>query len=88
MDPEAPRARPPGTLAVPPERVTVGRLVDRLRGPLVLVAVAVLMTLGNWAYAHLTGETLGVGSLRLVWLAAPIALVGVGLACWRILGAP
>jgi serine/threonine-protein kinase len=62
-------------------------LRERLRVPVLLVAVAAAMTLADTAYGKMVGEAFTFGGMRPVWISGPLALVGVALACWRIFGA-
>ena len=45
------------------------------------------MSLADWLYTRATGEILALGPVRPVWVAGPLALVGVALTCWRLLSA-
>ena len=53
--------------------------------PAALVAVGVLTTLGNGAYAAAKGEVFTLGPIRLAWLAAGLVIGGIGLAAYRLL---
>jgi hypothetical protein len=60
-------------------------LRSMLRLPLQLVAIAVVLSVADWGYAQLMGGGLQLGIVRPVWVAGPLALIGVSIACWRIL---
>jgi eukaryotic-like serine/threonine-protein kinase len=75
-----------GTMAAPGQR-DLAALRERLRTPGKLIFVAIAVTLADVIYTRSTGDIFALGSFRPVWITAPLALVGVGLACWRILGA-
>jgi hypothetical protein len=59
---------------------------DLLKVPVALVAMGVLIGLSDWIYAQASGELIHIGPLRPVWIAAPLAVIGVGMACWRLVG--
>jgi serine/threonine protein kinase len=88
LAPAAPRHQ--GTL-LPPMRTGGARALATLReqlvGPVTLVLLAIAITVGDTIYTQRTGEMLALGPARPAWIAAPLALLGVGLACWRVLGA-
>jgi eukaryotic-like serine/threonine-protein kinase len=85
----APRPRPRSTLAAPPQRGQreIADLRERLRMPVGLVLLALSMSAADWMYTRFTGDILLLGTVRPAWIAAPLALLGVGLACWRFLAA-
>ena len=61
-------------------------LRDRLRAPLGILALAITISAIEIAYTRLTGTPLMVGPIRPFWLAAPLAIVGVGFTIWRFIG--
>jgi serine/threonine-protein kinase len=71
----------------PPRRVSIAALRAELRLPVQVILAAIALSAAEWIYVGKTGEALVVGGLRPVWIAGPLALVGVALACWRIIGA-
>jgi serine/threonine-protein kinase len=96
--PMAPRAAVPiqlaapppftqGTLASTPRERSMGDLRQQLRLPIVMVLAAIALTVGDTLYTRSTGELFAVASFRPMWVTAPLALIGVGLACWRVFGA-
>jgi eukaryotic-like serine/threonine-protein kinase len=100
-DPPAPPSRQFGAESRPPLHQTPARLRplparppplgttlrDRLDTPGKLVFVAIAVSVADLIYTRTTGELFTLASFRPVWITAPLVLVGVGLACWRILGA-
>jgi hypothetical protein len=77
--------RPRGTLASGGGGRELAELKERLRVPIGLVLAAIALTLADTIYTRATGDLFTVASLRPVWVTAPLALVGVGLAAWRLL---
>jgi serine/threonine-protein kinase len=85
----APRARQreEGTLAAEeaaPSR-DFGHLREQMSVPLKLLLVGLTVSAGDWLYTSRTGELLAVGNVRPVWIAGPLVLIGLGLACWRLI---
>jgi serine/threonine-protein kinase len=77
-----------GTLAPDvPETRTLADLRERLRTPAILVVLAMVVGGADAVYGHVVGEPLVLLSLRPVWVAGPLALLGVMLGCWRLLDA-
>ena len=66
-----------------PEPMSLG---DRLRAPLAILALAILISAFEIAYTRLTGTSPMLGPLRPFWIAAPLAIVGVGFTLWRFIG--
>ncbi|HVW24198.1 MAG TPA: serine/threonine-protein kinase [Polyangiaceae bacterium] len=93
--PPAVRARGPASLARPIVARTTSELVRPgygkkqlgLAGPLKLLAVAMAMMAGDYAYAAAYGEHLRFGPARVFWVAGPIAAIGTVLLLVRLLGA-
>jgi eukaryotic-like serine/threonine-protein kinase len=83
----APLPREQGTLAGPGHDRAAANVREQLRGPIGMVIVAIAITVGDVLYTRSTGELFQVASFRPMWVSAPLALIGVGLACWRLLGA-
>jgi hypothetical protein len=81
----APLPRPKGTLATGGGGRQLAELSERLRMPIRLVVAAIVLTVVDTIYTRATGELFTIVSLRPVWVTAPLALVGVGLAAWRLL---
>jgi hypothetical protein len=79
----APQQRRPGTLATAePSRM---RDLPSLRGPIQIMVIGLAVSLGDWIYTQQTGEILAVASIRPVWIAGPLVLLGIGMACWRFI---
>ena len=77
-----------GTLAPDPgQRRRMVDLRERLRTPGMLVLLALAIGGADAIYVRATGELLMLGEVRPVWIAGPLALMGVALGCWRILDA-
>ncbi len=76
---------PPGPLGRvdEPEPMSLG---DRLRAPLAILALAITISAFEIAYTRLTGTSPMLGPLRPFWVAAPLAIVGVGFTLWRFIG--
>ena len=49
--------------------------------------MAITISVADWGYTQATGDIFAIGTVRPAWIAGPIALVGVGLACFRIVSA-
>ena len=58
-----------------------------LRAPLLLMGLAVAVSVADWGYTRATGEMLALGTMRPSWIAIPLAVIGIGLACYRIVAA-
>jgi hypothetical protein len=54
----------------------VAEIGNRTSSALVMLGGAILLTLIDVIYARVTGERFSIGGLRLVWIAAPLALIG------------
>ena len=52
-----------------------------------LVALAGLIASADWLYAELFGNSLALGPVRPFWIAAPLALVGLGLVIYVFVSA-
>jgi eukaryotic-like serine/threonine-protein kinase len=61
-------------------------LRDRLRAPLTILALAITISAIEIAYTRITGTPLMLGPLRPFYVAAPLAIVGVGFTLWRFIG--
>jgi serine/threonine protein kinase len=83
-----PRAPIPSASAFVPHyvRTAAARKLE-LGGPLKLVALAVALMAGDWAYAAFTGEILHYGPARMLWVAGPILGIGVVQLGQRLLSA-
>ncbi|MEP7123404.1 MAG: serine/threonine-protein kinase [Byssovorax sp.] len=80
----APAARPgPIGRVDEPEPMS---LRDRLRAPLGVLALAITISALEIAYTRITGTPLMLGPIRPFWIAAPLAIVGVGFTLWRFIG--
>lgn len=62
------------------------KLSARIRGPLAVLSLALVISLGEIAYTRITETPLMLGPVRPFWLAAPIALIGVAFTLWRFIG--
>lgn len=58
-----------------------------LRAPMLLVGLAVAVSVADWGYTRATGEMLALGTMRPSWITIPLAVIGIGLACYRIVAA-
>ena len=61
-------------------------LRDRLRAPLGILALAITISAVEIAYTRIIGTPLMLGPLRPFYIAAPLAIVGVGFTIWRFIG--
>jgi hypothetical protein len=61
---------------VRPQTLAAGRSLN-LSGALNLLGIAVLLMAGDFLYAMFTGETLQVGPARMLWVAGPLAALGL-----------
>jgi hypothetical protein len=62
-------------------------LRQRVRGPVKLVFLGILIGVGDYAYAEVTGELLRVGPAGPLWLAGPLVIWGIGLGVVRLMRA-
>ena len=85
LDRKAPRVQSSHTLADVPDRPSQAPLDIRgkITLPLQLVAVAVLLSLGDFAYTRFTGQIFSLGPIRSVYIAGPLALAGLLLGGYR-----
>ncbi len=80
--------RRPGHLAgrPPPHHAAEGHdLRERLRAPLGILLTAIVVASLEIGYHRLTGGDLSLGPVRPFWIAAPLALFGVGFTLWRLM---
>jgi hypothetical protein len=66
------------------ERPTKG-VGERLRAPLGVLMLALLVAGADIGWFRITGEHWTLGPIRPFWVAAPLALFGVGLTLWRMM---
>ena len=57
-----------------------------LKAPLGILLSSLLVAVFDIVYFKLTGEHLALGPVRPFWVAAPLALFGVGFMLWRLVG--
>jgi hypothetical protein len=78
-----------GTLAPrPPLRSRmVHDLKARLRAPVAVLVLALVVAVADMAWYRVTGEHAALGPVRLFWVAAPLALFAVGFTLWRFMEA-
>jgi serine/threonine-protein kinase len=88
-----PRVKPlsmaPSSLAPPPPKEGAASELTELFGlPLRLAGAGVLLSLLDQAVASLLlgGERIGIGPLKLLWVAAGLVVVAIGIALARVLG--
>jgi hypothetical protein len=62
-------------------------LGERLRAPLGTLLGSLAVALIAYFYQQSTGNPLVLGPVRVTWIAAPLALFGVGFLLWRLIGA-
>jgi serine/threonine-protein kinase len=74
--PSRTRLAPPSAAMVRPQTLAAGRSLN-LSGALNLLGIAVLLMAGDFLYAMFTGETLQVGPARMLWVAGPLAALGL-----------
>ncbi len=94
MPPRGAVATPPIYAAPPPRiaaraqpievRPTRG-VGERLRAPLRVLLVALVVAGADIGWLRITGERLMFGPIRPFWVAAPLALFGVGFTLWRMM---
>jgi hypothetical protein len=81
---------PPGSLRGHPPAAAIpsaaGGLAARLRTPIILVVLGLVLTGVDMALAKTMGGTLSLGPVRLRWIAAGFAAVGIVMAFWNLLG--
>lgn len=75
--------RPPPAAAQPVLR-PAPRRHSRFADPGRLIGLAFLIMVGDVAYAFLVGATLSLGPVRPVWIAAPLATVGLAWLVWSL----
>jgi serine/threonine protein kinase len=61
-------------------------LMAQLRTPLIFVAVGLSLTILDMVLAKTMGGTLSLGPVRLRWISAGVAAVGMIMAFWNLLG--
>jgi serine/threonine-protein kinase len=76
----APQAR----RAPPPEGLIPPGLRERLRWPVVLVALAIGLSLAEMITSSYLGFALALGPLRSRWIAAALAATGILMAFWNL----
>jgi serine/threonine-protein kinase len=87
--PAAPRTSVPSRFSnFDDEPGNLNRLVSRFAAPAAMVALGVLITIIDGAYAAAHGEVFTLGPLRLAWVAAALVLTGIGLSLYRFLERP
>jgi hypothetical protein len=70
----------------PPRRAAEGHdLRERLRGPLAILLAALAVATLDFVFHKVTGSQLAFGPVRPFWIAAPLALFGVGFTLWRLM---
>jgi hypothetical protein len=74
----------------PPSRGDKGNteireLGARIRGPLAVLCLALVISLAEVAYTRITSKPLMLGPIRPFWIAAPLALIGVAFTLWRFM---
>lgn len=79
--------RAAATAAVRDQQPRFPGLGARLRAPIQIVVVALLLSAADWGYTQKTGDLLSVAGVRPLWIAGPLALLGVGLSVWRFIAA-
>jgi hypothetical protein len=62
----------------------VGDLRRAVRGPVQLAVLGIAIIAADFGYTQATGELFAPAGVRPLWIAGPIALLGIGLACWRV----
>jgi serine/threonine protein kinase len=84
---EPPRAAPASLASMAPRRrVAEGREVrDRLRAPVGILLVALAVASVEIGFHRFTGGDLAIGPVRPFWIAAPLALFGVGFTLYRLM---
>ena len=81
---------PAGTLAPNLARrraATTASLADRLKAPVGVLLASIAVALVDIGFQKATGNPLTLGPVRPFWIAAPLALFGVGFLLWRLMGA-
>ena len=60
---------------------------ERLKAPVGMLLASLVVAGIDTIYHKVTGNPLELGPVRPFWIAAPLALVGVGFLLWRLMGA-
>jgi serine/threonine-protein kinase len=63
----------------------VNDLKERLRTPVGILVAALLVAGADTFWYRVTGDHVSLGPVRLFWIAAPLALFGVGFTLWRLM---
>jgi serine/threonine-protein kinase len=82
-------AHRPGTLAPEVDGRKDGEaagLHARLRGPVVVLLLALAVALTDTLYGRIAETQLMVGPVRPLWIASPLAVFGVAFTLWRLIG--
>lgn len=62
---------------------STAQLKERLRGPIQLVVIGIVVMAGDFGYSQYTGELFSVGPVRPLWVAGPLVIAGILLALVR-----
>jgi serine/threonine-protein kinase len=84
--PQVITAPPPGRLRLQVERPPLQTVGERLVMPVAILLTGLAVGLTDVVYHKITGNPLELGPVRPFWIAAPLALVGVGFLLWRLIG--
>jgi hypothetical protein len=77
---------PPPNFPAPRRHVAEGsELGDRLRAPLGVLLLALAVASAELGFHRFTGGDLALGPVRPFWIAAPLALFGVGFTLYRLM---
>jgi serine/threonine-protein kinase len=68
-----------------PRGMSAYELRSRLRGPVKLVFLGMLIGVGDYVYAEVTGELLRLGPASALWIAGPLVIWGIGLGVVRLM---
>jgi serine/threonine-protein kinase len=71
----------------PESGLSAYELRQRLRGPVKLVFLGIVIGIGDYAYTEITGELLRFGPAGPMWLAGPLVILGIGIGVARLMRA-
>lgn len=88
LSPQAPPVRAPaaryGALEPLPGASTAA-LKEKLRGPVKLVVLGIVIMIADFGYSQYSGELFAVGPVRPLWVAGPLVVLGIVAALMRIM---
>ncbi len=88
LSPQAPPVRGPSVrygAGVPLPGAGTAALKEKLRGPVKLVVLGIVIMVADFGYSQYSGELFAVGPVRPLWVAGPLVVLGIVSALMRIM---